>query len=99
MRPLRDLLKDFLTTPLGYWFGASEPFEYEISDGRIFEVSASRRRRLLVLSEIRGWRRNNHDNTISVYEADSALIMWDGSDKLGAILEKELPECWIIEDE
>jgi hypothetical protein len=92
------MFRELLSRPLRYWLGWDEPFKYEVANGRVFMVSASSRREMFVLSEIQSWKRIDA-KSIAVYQSDCTRIIGDHSNKLGSILEKELPECWIMDDE
>jgi hypothetical protein len=98
MRPIREILKEFRTRPFSYWFGVSESFTYEIAEGCVYKISASGRRCVFVLRDIQSWKRNIQDKTISLYQADAIRVIGDRSDKLGSILEKELPDRWVVDD-
>ena len=93
-----EVLKEFRSRPLCYWLGMSEPFEYEVTNGCVFRKSSGGRRQVLVLREIQHWKKNVSEKTISLYQADCTRVIGDHSNKLGAILERELPERWIVKD-
>jgi len=97
MRPIRDILKELRSRPLRYWLGWDEPLEYEVEKGRVFMVSASGRREVLVLGNVERWRKS--EKSVCVYQRDCTRIIGDSSDKLGSILEREIPERWTLDAE
>jgi hypothetical protein len=97
MRTIQEILKGFLSKPLSYWLGWDGPCKYEVENGRIFIVTASSRREMLVLSEIICWKKEGE--ALSVRQPDCTRIIGDPSNELGAILEREAPERWMVDTE
>ena len=97
MRPLREILKEFRSRPFSYWLGKDEPFTYEVKGDRVFRVSRRDQIEVVVFAKVDQWTKTGR--RLVIREGDTTVIIMDPRNRLGSILEKHLPDKWIIEDE
>ena|SRR6266478_6781610 len=99
MRTIREILSEIRSRPLRYWLGWDEPLMYEVDNGRVVMLSGGSRREILVLGEIKSWRRDGSTKSVCVYLPSCTEVIGDPCDKLGSILEREVPERWVVDAE
>jgi hypothetical protein len=97
LRPLREILKEFRSRPFSYWLGRDEPFTYEVKGDRVFRVSRSNQTEVVVFTDVDQWTKRGRK--LVIYEGQTTQIIMDPRNRLGSVLEKHLPEKWIVEEE
>jgi hypothetical protein len=85
MRKIKDVIAEFRTRPIGYWFGIDPPCSYELRGQAILKRFGDTEQDFATVPAIVSWKSLSRKQ-IAVRLQDYTLIVSDGSATLRSIL-------------
>src|SRR5712691_4279708 len=85
MRKLRDIIGEFRSHPVGYWFGLSPRCSYELSDQTIIKRAGDTVREFASIADITSWKSLDRRD-LAIRFSDHSVVTRDSSGSLRSIL-------------